>query len=273
MMAKPSEEKTAEVLVNCGGKTRGLRRQLLVLSFLAIGIAVFSSTANASILSLGACPAANPGDTTIPCLANGIPAGTLLASIVAPFTNSTGTDSGTVVSAVYRESGGTEDFYYQIANNRTSTNCGATNQPACDAISRETDRDFSTWLTQLAYRSDGSSLAGGLFVNGTVNPVTGDRNSAGDVIGFSFSPLILPPIGSYIEPGTTSNVFIISTNATLFREGSATVINVDGTMTTVPSFEPPLGTPVPEPASMALLGSGLLALSGLRRRIKTRRGI
>jgi PEP-CTERM motif len=251
-------------LMNCVGKTHGLGRRLFVLSFLAIGIVVFSPMANASILSFGACPPANPGDIVTPCLADGMAFGTLLASLSAPFTTFNGNSSGTLLSAVYRETGGTLDFYYQITNNTISTNCGTGGKPACDPLSRETDTDFSKFITQVAFRTDGA--ASGVFINGTVSPVTADRNSgSGNVIGFSFSS---PEIG----PGTTSNVLIISTDATTFKAGSASVL--DGTGATVASFEPASAvSSVPEPATSALLGSGLLALGGLRRWIKTRRGV
>src|SRR6266436_3485821 len=85
----------------------GSLRRVFGLSVLAIGIVVLSPMASASILSLGACPAANPGDTVTPCLANGQGPGTLLASLSAPYTSTLGTTSGTLVSAVFREAGGT----------------------------------------------------------------------------------------------------------------------------------------------------------------------
>jgi hypothetical protein len=215
--------------MNCLGKTHGLGRRLFVLSFLAICMVVLSPMASATILPLGACPAANPGDTVFPCDATAAPTGTLLASLSAPFTTANGTTSGTLVSAVYREAGGTLDFYYQVVSNTTSTNCGHAMQPTCDPLSRETDTDFSTWITQLAFRTNGS----GPFTPGTVPPITADRNSpGGNVIGFSF----FPPDSAKIEPGTTSNVLIISTNATNFAAGNAALI--DGSTATVASFKP-----------------------------------
>lgn len=223
--------------MNCMGKTHGLGRRLSVLSFLAIGIVVFSSMANASILPLGSCPATIEGGTSTPCDATAAPFGTLLASLSAPFTTATGTTSGTLVSAVYREAGGTLDFYYQVINNPTSTNCGTAGKPTCNPLSRVTDTDFSTWITQLAFRTNGSA-SGGPFVNGTVPPLSADRNSpTGNVIGFSF----YPPDSSKIGPGTTSNVVIISTNATNFTAGNAAVI--DGSTATVASFRPTVAPP------------------------------
>jgi hypothetical protein len=257
----------ARFLMKCVGRAHSGFGRLLVLPLLAIGMVAFSSMANATILTTGACPPANPGDTVFPCDATASPTGTLLASLSAPFTSSLGTYSGTLISAVYREAGGTLDFYYQVINNTTAGNatgsggCGhGGGQAACDPISRETDTNFSTWLTQLAFRTNGS----GPFTPGTVPPVTGDRNSpGGDVIGFSFNP----PDSAKILPGTTSNVLIISTNALFFQPGNASVI--DGGVTTVASFQPG----VPEPASIALVGFGLLALGGLRLRTKTRRKV
>jgi len=209
---------------------------------------------------LGTVPAA-PGDTVFPGLvAAGTDPGTLLASLSAPFVSTLGTTAGTLVSAVFEEAGGTLDFYYQVTNNLTAPNCGVAGQPACDPIARETDTTFTGFSTALGFWVDGSTLPGGIFSDGTVAPVTGDRNSVGDVVGFSFNP----PEVSKIQPGQTSNVLVISTNATNFKAGNASVI--DGGVTTVAAFEPAVGpSKIPEPASIILLGGGLLALGGFRR--------
>jgi hypothetical protein len=188
--------------------------------------------ANASILPLGPCPNIPPGSQGPPCDATGIAAGTLLAALTAPFVTTLGTTAGTLVSAVYRESGGTLDFYYQVIVNTTATNCGHTGQDACDAIGRETDTDFTTVLTQLAFRKDGAALPGGVFVNGDTPPQFADRGSSGDVIGYDFNPLN----SEKIFPGHASNVLVVSTNATNFTAGHASVI--DGGATTISSFEP-----------------------------------
>jgi hypothetical protein len=200
----------------------------------------------------------NPGDTVVmgagafgDCTGTAVPS-TLLASLSTPFTTSTGNTSGTLISAVYQENGsGTLDFYYQVVLNTTSTNCGGANQPACHALTRHTNTDFNhggttTWV---ATRGD----AVGSFSAGTVFPITADRNAAGDVVGFSFSP----PVGAAIQPGQTSAILIVSTDAKSFTSGTTTVM--DGGFASVSAFEPDSAVP---PAISKTFGASTIALSG-----------
>jgi hypothetical protein len=184
----------------------------------------------------------NPGDTVVTgagafgdCTGTAVPS-VLLASNSAPFTTSNGMDSGTLISAVYQETGaGTLDFYYQVVLNTTSTNCGGSGQPDCNPLSRETNSSFEIgddWTTWAATRGD----AVGPFSAGTVFPITVDRNAAGDVVGFSFQP----PDGAKIQPGQTSSILIVSTNATNYALGLASVI--DGGVATVAAYRPAAGT-------------------------------
>ena len=213
------------------------------LQFFAVGsivvFAVLTTPASAAPVCAGAL-LMNAGDTVVmgagafgDCTGTAV-ASTLLASHSAPFTSSTGSYSGTLISAVYRETASaTLDFYYQVVLNTTSTNCGGVGQPVCNSIARETNINFKntfSWTTWAATRGD----AVGPFSAGTIFPITADRNAAGNIVGFSFSP----PDGAKIQPGQTSAILIISTNATgaNYSLGKSSVI--DGGVTTVQTFQP-----------------------------------
>jgi hypothetical protein len=185
-----------------------------------------------------------PNSSVIPGDATGDAAGTLLASLSAPFTTNLGTTSGTLLTAVYREATGTLDFYYQIVNSPGST----------DGIGRETDTNFAGFQTEVGFRADGSSLPSSPFSNGTVLPQTADRSVVGNSVGFNF------PIPLNVLPGQTSFVFVISTNATNFTTGNMSVI--DGGVFSTSAFRP-----IPEPESIALLVIGSIIFGSVRRRI------
>jgi hypothetical protein len=194
----------------------------------------------------GTVPVA-PGNTVIPGDATGQVAGTLLASLSTPFTTNLGTTSGTLLSAVFIEPGGTLDFYYQIVNSALSR----------DGIARETDTDFFPFLTQVGFRLDGASLTGSSFSNGTTLPVSADLGLGGDAVGFNFTP----PLLAEVLPGQTSAVLVISTNATNFTTGNMSVI--DGGVFSTAAFQP-----IPEPESIALLVCGSVILGLVRRRVR-----
>ncbi|MEO7145020.1 MAG: PEP-CTERM sorting domain-containing protein [Bryobacteraceae bacterium] len=216
-------------------------------ALLTMALSVFlPAAAHASFLA-GTTLTTAGGPSVFPGNASGSAAGTLLASNAAPYSFLTtgGTTSGTLTSAVFQNPTGTLDFYYQVANSGSSAS----------SIARESNTSFTGFATQTGYRTDGSGLAGVLFQNGSVLPVTAD--STGNVVGFSFTP----PSTAKIAPGSVSSVLVISTNATAFVLGNAAVI--DGGTQTVSAFQP--SGAVPEPVSMLLMGTGLLALAGVRR--------
>jgi hypothetical protein len=204
------------------GKTLSVRTGIIRTSALwALGLACLLVVAPYSLAVLTGTVPVSPGVTVFPGLVpSGTPAGTLLASLVAPysFATTSGTTSGTLTSAVYRSAGGTLDFYYQVANDATSAT----------AIARETDTSFTGFTTATGFRLD----AVGPFVAGTVPPVTGDSGVSGRVIGFNFAP----PDSAKILPGSTSAILVISTNATNFTAGNASII--DGGAQTVAAFQP-----------------------------------
>ena len=113
-------------------------------------------------------------------------------------------------------------------------------------------------------RVTGGSYAGfntDVFTNqdgaGTTAPVDAARSAGtGVVVGFDFNPNLLP--------GATSFLLIVDTNANTWVAGPMSVID-DNTFTT-PGFAP---AATPEPSTLSLLGTGLLAAgAGLRRKMR-----
>lgn len=225
--------------------TIGISKRLIFSTFVLACGAAIAPYAQATPLSGTVLTA--PGSTVFPGLiANGTAAGTLLASLVSPysFVTTAGTTSGTLTSAVYRNSTGTLDFYYQVASSANSAT----------AIARETDTNFQGFQVSTGFRTD----AVGPFVAGTVTPITADSNLSVTVVGFSFNP----PDSNKIGAGLTSDILVISTNATNFVAGNASVI--DGGTQTVAAFQPTAG--VPEPGTMLLMGAGMLGLAFINRK-------
>jgi hypothetical protein len=100
-------------------------------------------------------------------------------------------------------------------------------------------------------------------VAGNTVPTSFDRSSAatlGDVVGTSFTAA---PLGQgEIPPGTSADTIVIRTNATVFNQSIASVI--DGSTAQVATFA--TFTPVPEPSTLALFMLGLVGVATARRR-------
>jgi hypothetical protein len=225
-------------------------KKLAFAGFLATGVLAVMP-AQAAILVPGGAPVATPVVGALGTDPFGAVHGAALATVVGPETTQLGATHAFFWAAVYRDtSTGFLDFYYQVQNTAAA---------GTDAQNRETDQPFNIgalWTTD-AYQTPGSF---GVFVAGNQTSDTADRSANGQTVGFNFGA---SGNGS-LDVGETSFVKIIRTNATAFTTGTSQVI--DGGISGRPTFSP---LAVPEPGSMLLLGTGLLAIGRFVRRRKS----
>ncbi|MFW5697905.1 MAG: PEP-CTERM sorting domain-containing protein [Fimbriimonadaceae bacterium] len=130
-------------------------------------------------------------------------------------------------------------FAWILANDETSIN----------AIRRITVNDWMGWSAAVAQHEDA-----GLVGTSPKSVLEADRSVDGDVIGFDFPRTQ----DGLLSAGTNSTVFWALSDATDYKESFASVI--DGTVANVGTY-----APVPEPASMLALATGLGALVARRR--------
>ena len=184
--------------------------------------------ANASVLGVGGTAPPTPST----------PGGTLMATtsgIVATPTFSTDYTTWVFSDPANVWCANCLDFVYQFTNHGPDVN------------QRYTMFNFGNFM-----------IDAGTNPFGVHDPITVSRSTlnAGQVISFNFDQF-----ADEIQPGTTTVQLVIETDATHFIPGWLSV--QDGTASFGAAFQPSV---IPEPASLVLMGSGLMAVGGFLRK-------
>jgi hypothetical protein len=226
------------------------------------------------MLAIGACVLA-----TSPAFAGPVPlasggtvsptGGTVSSDIgssysVAVTTSYTVSNSDGVGATVYEDVvkvGTNYDFLYQVVNTGTSP------------IDGLNVLNYDGYTTAVDYLTDGSTLSGGGFANGTLGTFSDNRSSDSSTVTFNFD--VPGPSGTELASGSTSYVLLVVTNATSYDKfGSLTAsagVAGNGAATTGSVYEPATAS-VPEPSSLVLgslaliSGAGLYGFGRLRRK-------
>ena len=206
-------------------------RSFVALSAISLGCSAF---AGANIIG--------PGQTAAPdALTPGT--GTYLAQSTGTLTATNPNSGNTQYTVsydvgVYKDNSnvlcsGCLDFFYKFTNNGPGVN------------ERFSAFDFSGFTTDVGY----DTLTPGQ------KPISVDRSLDGSVVGFNYTG------ADTLLAGASTGYLLIETNAMQFVPGTFTV--QDGVSVNGQAWAP---ATTPEPASLALFGTGLLGIVGVARR-------
>lgn len=156
------------------------------------------------------------------------------------------TISGNLLSSVYRNTGGTLDFFYQITTNGASnSNIGAFSVTS-----------FAGTTTSVA-QTTADIDAGGPFVAGAVASSFISRENTGEGLTFNFLSGIGTNSSSYAQfVRTSATNFTTQGQAAVLGSGVSANLNSNVIAATPPSQ-------APEPGSLALAATGLMGAMGM----------
>jgi hypothetical protein len=157
-----------------------------------------------------------------------------------------------MTSAVYRNTSGTLDFYYQVTRTGDGSQGG-------EPIQRFTASSFAGFSVDAFF----DALATGPFVamnNGTGDVATDSRNLSGGILTVDFG-------ANPLDGTENSGIYIFRTNATAFTTGTFGVL--DGSAFQGATFAPTTVLPEPGTWMTLLAGFGMLGIALRFRRRKT----
>jgi len=215
-----------------------LKRSIIAGAVLTFAMLTLAIPASATLLPPGT--PSFPGQAADPFLT--APSGAQVGSI-GPTAVANGTLALTYMERVYLDgpnlacpAGSCLTFLIDVSNTGT------------DTINRITTKSFAGYLVDAGYLA---------IAAGATHPTTDDRSADGSVIGFQ----------NFVVPfahGLATQTLVIQTNAKTF-DSFGTLNFSNGATISTAGLQP---TPLPEPSSLLLLGSGLVGLvySQARRR-------
>ncbi len=210
-------------------------RRTTFVAIAIMGALCAASPAHADILSVGGSGSPD---------ALSVAGDTFLTSVTNSGTDSETGLNVTITTSVYETAQNTLTFTYLLQNNSSST-------------------DIVTSLTASNY-SVAASVGTGKIDMGADNTTSG---VAPNNVAWEDAATLKWTFGSNINPGHSSELLIVETQATNYAAGLVTAQNSG--VVQVAGLEPAVGTlAVPEPSTMAIAGLGALGMIGylLRRR-------
>ncbi|WP_254601855.1 PEP-CTERM sorting domain-containing protein [Sphingomonas bacterium] len=168
------------------------------------------------------------------------------------------TFAGITNLAVYQNTLGTLDFYYQFERTGAGT-------IASDAIETITGSSFVNYVVDALVNDADPDGAGAFEASTNVGAVaTAQRNDSGSVVGIDFAS------ANPVADNEISATYIFRTNATNYALGTFGVI--DGSTISGQGFQPAAAAAVPEASTWAMMLMGFGGLGAVMRGRRTRTG-